>query len=120
MKKSFLFVCFLTIILTFPMLLEAKKPELKITKPKNRDRITVRKIAVEGKSKSLEPGTSITIYVKTNQVYEQGECEIKANGSWRFYPAVIGAEGDREFYAEIFVETESGIRSNVVTIYRVR
>ena len=55
---------------------------------------------------------------KTNKIYEQGTTEIRNDGTWRFYSAFIGAEEDRDFYADIFAETESGVRSNIVTIYR--
>jgi hypothetical protein len=120
MLKRFFIICFLTIVFIIPSILLATKIELRITKPENSDKITERKIAVEGTSKGLDSGAIITIYVRTNQVYEQGKTEIKSNGKWRFYPAFIGAEEDKEFHADIYAETESGIRSNIVTVYRVR
>lgn len=120
MIKRFYIMGFLLTLFATLIILGAKKTELKITKPENGERITVRKIVVEGTSEGLDSGTTLTIYVKTNKVYEQGSTEIRQDGTWQFYPAVIGAEEDRDFYAEIFAKTESGIISNTVTIYRIR
>lgn len=120
MQRKFSVILIVFVLISVLQIQGAAKAKLTIKKPKDSERITKREIAIEGKSEGIDPGTVITIYVRTNEVYEQGTAKIQRNGTWRFYPAIIGAENDKEFYAEIFAETESGIRSNVVTVYRVR
>ena len=119
MSKRF-FICSIIVVFILSSILLGAKVELLITNPKDSQKITERNISVEGISQGLEPGIIITIYIRTNRVYEQGKTKILNNGKWKYYPAVIGAEEDKEFYADIYAETDAGIRSNIVTVYRIR
>ncbi len=119
MFKKFVIVLFLLVIF-FPTTARGKKAILKITEPKDSATITERKITVKGISKGLESDTSIFIYVKTNREYFQGDTTIKKDGSWCYYPVVIGGVDDRNFYAEIYAKTGSGVISNTVKVFRAK
>ncbi|MCP5045982.1 MAG: hypothetical protein GY940_02350 [bacterium] len=117
-KKSFI-VTFIIMIL-LPTIAWDKKAKLTITEPKNSKTITERMITVKGISEGLKPDSVIYIYVKTNKNYLQGDTIIRSDGSWMFYPAVIGTVDGKNFYAEVFARTESGVISNIVKIYRAK
>lgn len=119
MFKKFVIV-FSLLVIFFPFTAWNEKAILKITEPKDSATINERKITVKGTSEGLKPDTAIFIYVKTNREYLQGDTTIKKDGSWCYYPVVIGAVDDRNFYAEIYAKTESGIISNTVKVFRAQ
>lgn len=99
-------------------LLTAGDVSLEITRPDYGTVIIRRDISIEGTSSGLERGTEIKVYVRGARDidYFQGHALIRADGSWTYYPVIIGAVGDNNFSVDVYAETHGGVRSNFVTV----